>query len=77
MSIFDSKSLADAVAKSLADANVPDAHQNAFALVATTSGGVKGVLTTKINNVWQIDSVFSVGHDKHFDGGVQIKATWA
>lgn len=74
--IFDNKSLNDALTKALTDSGIPDDHKNAFAIVATTSGGVKGVLTTKVNNVWQIDSVVSVNHDKKVDAGVQVKATW-
>ena len=74
--IFDSKSLNDAVNKQIHDAGIPDDHHNAFAIIGTTSGGVKGVLTTKINNVWQVDSVFAVAKGQKFEGGVQIKATW-
>ncbi len=74
--IFDNKSLNDALTKALTDSGVPDNHKNAFAIVATTSGGVKGVLTTKVNNVWQIDSVMVVSHEKKVEGGVQVKATW-
>lgn len=74
--IFDSKSLNAAVTKQLADANIPEDHHNAFALIATTSGGVKGVLTTKINDVWQVDSVFAIDGQKKFEGGIQVKATW-
>lgn len=76
MPIFDSHSLESAVAKQLADAGVPDDHHNAFAIVATTSGTVKGVLSTKINDVWQVDSVFTVAKGQHVEGGVQVKATW-
>lgn len=75
--IFDNKSLNDALTKALTDSGVPDDHKNAFAIVASTGGGVKGVLTTKVNNVWQIDSVVAVSHDKKVEGGVQIKASWA
>jgi hypothetical protein len=75
MTIFDSKSLHDAVATSLADAGIPEDHKNAFAVIATTAG-VKGVLTTKINDVWEVDTVFSVNSQKHVEGGVQVKATW-
>lgn len=74
--IFDSHSLNEAIAQQLADANIPADHHNAFALIGTTSGGVKGVLTTRINDVWQVDSMFSVAHGKKFEGGIQVKATW-
>lgn len=73
--IFDSKSLHDAVAQSLKDAEIPDDHRNAFAVIATQAG-VKGVITTKINNVWQVDAVISVTGQKKVEGGVQIKASW-
>lgn len=75
MPIFDSKSLHDAVAIALKDADVPDDHKNAFAVIATTSG-VKAVLSTKVNDVWQVDTVVSVSGQKKVEGGVQVKATW-
>lgn len=74
--IFDSKSLHDAITQQIKDAGIPDDHHNAFALIGTTSGGVRGVLTTKVGNHWQVDSMFAVSPDKKFDGGVQLKATW-
>lgn len=76
MSIFDSKGLNAAVSQQIKDAGIPDDHKNAFAIIGTTDGGVKGVLTTKVGEHWQIDQVFSVAKDKKFEGGVQIKATW-
>lgn len=74
--IFDSKTLHDAIAQQIKDAGIPDDHKNAFAIVGTTAGGVKGVLTTKVGDHWQVDSMFAVGHDKTFEGGIQVKATW-
>jgi hypothetical protein len=74
--MFDTASLSAAVAKQLAEANVPDDHRNAIVLSATTSGTVKLVFTTKVNNVWQIDAVFSADGQKHVEGGIQVKATW-
>lgn len=74
--IFDSKSLNDAIVSQLKDAGVPDDHKNAFVIMGTTAGGVKGVLTTKVGDHWQVDSMFAVAHDKPIEGGVQIKATW-
>ncbi len=76
MSIFDNQSLSTAIATQIKDAGIPDDHHNAFALIGTTSGGVKGVLTTKVGDHWQVDSMFAVKPDKTFEGGVQVKATW-
>lgn len=73
--IFDSKSLHDAVAGALTDADIPADHHNAFAVIATQAG-VKGVITTKINNVWQIDAVINVSGQKKVEGGIELKATW-
>lgn len=73
--IFDSKSLHDAVTQQLKDANIPDDHTNAFALIATTAG-VKAVLTTKVGQHWQIDSVVGVDSMKKVEGGVQVRASW-
>lgn len=75
MPIFDSASLHDAVAQSLKDAKIPDDHANAFAVIATKAG-VKGVLTTKVGNHWEISSVIGIDGQKHVDGGVEVKATW-
>ena len=74
--VFDSKSLNEAITKQIKDAGIPDDHKNAFALIGTTAGGVKGVLTTKIGGHWQVDSMFAVTPSKKFEGGVQLKATW-
>ena len=74
--IFDSKSLNAAVTEQLAAANIDPTHTNAFALVATTGGGVRAVLSTKIGNIWQVDTVLRVAHGTKIEGGVQIRATW-
>jgi len=76
MTIFDSKSLNDAMTKQLADAAIPANHRNAFAIVATSDGTVKGVLTTKVNEHWEIDSIFSITPGKPVEAGLQVKATW-
>jgi hypothetical protein len=75
--MFDTQSLL----KSLRDADIPDDHKNAFLLMATLDGGVKGIFTTKINSVWQIDSIVTVSRTNNdrpikVEGGVQVKATW-
>lgn len=75
MPIFDTRSLHDAVTKQLTEAWIPEGHSNAFAVIATT-GGVKAVLSTRINNVWQVDSVVNVSSQGKVDGGIQVKATW-
>jgi hypothetical protein len=77
--MFDPASLHTAIAQQLADANVPADHRHAFVLVATTTGGVKGVkgvLTTKIDDVWSIDAAFGVHTGSPIEGGIQVKATW-
>ena len=74
--LFNDQALGAAVAHELAAAQIPADHRNAFALVATTSGGVKGVLTTRVNDIWEIDAVFAVAKGHPFEGGVQIKASW-
>lgn len=76
MSVFDSASLHEAVTKALVDEKIPDDKHNAFVLVATTGGGVKAVLTTKINHVWEIDSVVAVSKGKKPEGGIAVRATW-
>lgn len=73
--MFDNASLNAAVNKTLKDANVDSEHRNAFVLVAT-GAGAKAVLTTKVGDHWQIDSMVSIDRDKHIEGGVEVKATW-
>lgn len=73
--IFDNQSLQAAVATQLKDAGIPDGHKNAFALIATTSG-VKAVVSLRVNDVWQIDSVVNVSDQKKIEGGISIKASW-
>lgn len=72
--IFDNASLHAAINNTLQAADVGP-NRNAFALVAT-GAGVKAVLATKVGEHWQIDSMISVDHDQHIEGGVEIKATW-
>ena len=74
--IFDGTSLEAAVAHSLADARIPVDHTHAFALVATTGGGIKAVLSTRINDIWQVDTVVNVQKGQRVEGGVQVKASW-
>lgn len=76
MTLFDPASLHAAVEQALADADIPAGHTHAFALVATTSGGVKAVLSTKLGDVWQLDTVVSLQHGAPVEGGVQVKASW-
>lgn len=74
--LFDPASLHAAVTAQLAAADVPADHRHAFVLVATTTGGVKGILTTKIDDVWSIDAAFGVHTGSPIEGGIQVKATW-
>lgn len=76
MSICDAATLHTAVLAALKDADIPAGHRHAFSLVATVGGGVKGVLTTKLNEVWVLDAVFAVESHQPIDAGVQLKATW-
>lgn len=73
--IFDTASLNTAVKAALKEADVPDDHKNAFAVVATTNG-LKGVLSTRINDIWHVDTVIMIDRQRHVDGGVSVKATW-
>lgn len=75
MPIFDSQSLAGAVANQLKDAGLPDDHRHAFAVIATTAG-IKGVVSAKIDNIWQVDAVFSINGQKQIEGGIQVRASW-
>ena len=75
MPIFDTHALHEAVATQLKDAGIPEGHTNAFAVIVTTSG-VKAVLSTRLNDTWQIDSVVSISDQKHVAGGIHVKATW-
>jgi hypothetical protein len=75
MPIFDNASLASAVSEALATAAIPADKENAFAVVVTKAG-VKGVISVRVNDVWQVDSVFAVNHKGHIDGGLAIKGSW-
>jgi hypothetical protein len=76
MSVFDQASLDAKVHQALVEAKVPADADGAFVVVATTSGGVRGVLATKINNVWEVDSVLGWKKGEGVDGGFAVKATW-
>ncbi len=75
-SMFDGKSLHDAVNAALAAEGVPDG-KNAF-VIAATKGGLKGVYSHKVNDVWTVDGYFTVAgkSKKDLDGGVSVKAVW-
>lgn len=75
-SMFDGKSLHDAVNAALKSEGIAEG-KNAF-VVAATKGGLKGVYSHKVNNVWTVDSYFSVaGTTKPaIDAGVSVKAVW-
>lgn len=72
--IFSPAAIAEAVARELAGA-VPPWHRHAVALVATTSGEVKGVLSTKVNDRWQVDAIFSAKRTA-IAGAVAVTASW-
>lgn len=76
MSIFDSQSLAGAVAKTLDGAGVTPDHRNAFALVATIDGGVQGALATRVGDGWSVALVGGVSKGRQFAGGVEVVRTW-
>jgi hypothetical protein len=73
--LFSSAAIADAVRIELAEAKIPAGHKHAVALVATTRGEIKGVLSTKINDVWRVDAVFAANKD-HIEGAVAVTASW-
>lgn len=73
--VFGPSQIAAAVRTELAREDIPADKRNAFVLVVTTDGA-KAVLTTKVNDVWQIDSMVSVDRGGHVEGAVAVKATW-
>lgn len=73
---FDASALQQAIDRALHEANVPPGHSNAFALIATSDGRVKAVFSTKIGNVWTVDSVVSAARGAGLEAGVTVKATW-
>ena len=74
--MFDAVALQSAVSKALTDAHVAPGHTNAFALVVTSDRRVQAVLSTKVNDVWEIDSVITAGVGVPLEAGVMVKATW-
>ncbi len=76
MTIFDEAALHGAVTKALADADIPADHKNAFVVVATTDGTIKGVYSSRVGKIWQIDTMFKIGKDTPKEAGVSVKATW-
>lgn len=76
MSIFDRASLQEDVHRALVEANVPADDDNAFVLVATTGGGVRGVLAVKVKDMWQIDTVLAYKKGEGIDAGIAVKASW-
>lgn len=76
MTLFDGASLAAAVTTTLAAAQIPADHTHAFAVIATTDGAVKAVLSMKLDATWQIDAVVDFEPGAGVAGGVQVKATW-
>lgn len=76
MKIFDSDSLERAVGQALQDAKIPPGDTKAFSLVALSNGDVKAVLSVKVNDVWQVDGIFSAGRGGVSGGGVAVKASW-
>jgi hypothetical protein len=76
MTIFDSQSLANAVASSLAGAGVPSDHKNAFVLVATTEGGVQATFSTRVGDGWNVELIGRASKWSKIEGGVQVVKTW-
>lgn len=77
MTLFDPASLHTAVAQALADAQIPAGDTHALALVATTDGGIKAVISTRVGeSPWQIDLIASVQKGHPIEGGIQVKASW-
>lgn len=76
MSVFDQASLDVKVHEALIAAKVPEDANGAFVVVATTSGGVRGVIAAKIDDVWEVDAVLSWQPGGTVEGGVAVKAVW-
>jgi hypothetical protein len=77
VTIFDSQSLATAVASTLAGAGVPILSiSNAFVLTATTGGGVQAAFATRVGDGWFVELVGRGGKGQPIEGGVQVVKTW-
>lgn len=76
MSVFDAASLHAGIAQAMAAADVDPTHTNAFILVGTINGGISGVYSHKINDVWQIGALFGVAKGEQPSVGFEVKATW-
>jgi len=76
MTMFDMTSLHDQINQALDAEAIPAGHTNAIVLAATTGGGVKAIVATKIGNVWEIDAMLNAKRGAKLDAGVQVKATW-
>jgi hypothetical protein len=72
--IFNGPALHAAIDHSLLAADL-GTNKNAFVLVATVDG-VKGVLSTKVNEHWTVSAMFDVDRQAHVSGGLEIKASW-
>jgi hypothetical protein len=76
MTVFDDAALRQAVTQALHDADVPADHRNAFLVVATSDGTIKGVYSSRLDHRWQVETYFKIGKDTAAEAGVSVKATW-
>ena len=76
MTIFDQTSLDKQIHEALVAAKVPAGDDNAFVLLGTTGGGVRGVLAVKVNNIWEVDTVLAWQKGQTLEGGFAVKASW-
>lgn len=76
MTVFDAASLHTAVVQALADAAIPAKDTHAFALVATSDGRVKAVVSMRVGDTWEIDSVVTIAKGHRVEGGIQVKTSW-
>lgn len=80
MPIFDPTAIQQAVAQTLKDADLGD-NTNAFVAVVTVSPAgdlvVKGVYAQKGQDAtWSVGALFAIDHERHLEGGIELKASW-
>jgi hypothetical protein len=79
MPIFDPATLRATIAAELQATDLGDAR-HAFAAVVTRDPDgavvVRGVVSTKIGDLWSVQGVVAIDHQARISGGFEVKATW-
>jgi hypothetical protein len=73
--MFQTDELVKRVSLAIAESDIPVGHNKAFVLAATSTG-VKGVVSIKIRDTWQIDTIFTTDYHGDMEGGIVVKGSW-